>query len=118
MNRICICILIIGQVLALSAWASVPVLIGHSFEGGSEYSTESPHLHLDQHVDQHSHVTTDDNHDNDHEHDESCHLHLSVQVFSSPIHEQQTIIKSIQNAYLGTHLGRQLNGPPTPPPTI
>jgi ABC-type Zn2+ transport system substrate-binding protein/surface adhesin len=115
MNKICTFILIIGQVLALSAWATAPVLIdaqsGFGHNDKTNHSAESVHMHLDQH----KHSSADTN--QDHEHDESCHLHLSIQCFSTPINTQNNIIKAIQNTYLPHHIGRVLIGPPTPPPS-
>jgi ABC-type Zn2+ transport system substrate-binding protein/surface adhesin len=114
MNKICTLILIIGQVLALSAWATAPVLINHQ----NKYSSESKNIHATKsvymNVDQHDHSSV--NEDHDHEHDESCHLHLSIQIFSAPTHSHQNIIKAIQNTHLSNHIGRVLIGPPTPPP--
>lgn len=107
MKHICIIILIIGQALALTAWASAPVV--------NEQGTESAHMHLDDHdhgLTEHSHET------DDHEHGEGCHLHLSVQLNHTDNLQVQFIQnKSIQNAHRAKFNSRGLTAPPTPPPT-
>jgi ABC-type Zn2+ transport system substrate-binding protein/surface adhesin len=114
MKKICTLILIIGQVLALSAWATAPVTIDQHSEYGSEsrniHSAKSVHMHLDKH----SHRLPNENHE--HEHNENCHLHLSIQFFNTPTHHQQNTFKALQNTHLSYHIGRVLVGPPTPPP--
>jgi len=107
MKRLCIITLIIGQALALTAWASVPVI--------SEQGTESAHMQLDDH----DHGSTEHQHSSDdHEHDEGCHLHLSVQLNDSgSLNIASEHSKSIQNSHLSIFHSRALTGPPTPPPT-
>jgi ABC-type Zn2+ transport system substrate-binding protein/surface adhesin len=111
MKRFYILILIIGQALALTAWASSPVI--------NEQGTESAHMHLDEHhhgMNTQAHVS--DEHEHEHEHGEGCHLHLSVQLNNSgslTVHVHPS--KSIQNSHAATFINRVLTGPPTPPPT-
>ena len=110
MKNICIYLLIIGQALALTAWASAPVV--------NEQGTETAHMHLDVHehklllnqVDAHSQ-------EHEHEHDEGCHLHLSAELNNQASDVHSSVHKSPQNTYLPLHIGRSLSPPLTPPPT-
>jgi hypothetical protein len=107
MKRLCIIILIIGQALALTAWASAPVI--------NQQGTDGAYVHIDKH---HHCINPQQHAQGEHEHGESCHLHLSVQLNNSGILTVYTDnSKSIQNTHIAIFASRVLTGPPTPPPT-